>query len=83
MTETEITIIQAMSRVTFFTGTKTKLLVRDLANMAAARPTYELTERQRAAICRIAYRFRRQLSPEIVKMAADLQLQQGQHEHAH
>lgn len=72
MTPDEIKICTSLGSVTFIPGIGAKRLAKNMADMAARNPGYELTERQRAAVLDIAIKFRRQLPADVVALARRL-----------
>lgn len=76
MTADELTIAKSFRAVKFgLAGTRTHKLAMDLCLMAENRPTTNLTNRQHAAMLRIAIRFRRQIAPETLALAQKLKEQ--------
>lgn len=59
MTETDYRTIQALSKCSFYPGSWTKRFVRDLASYPRDK---ELSEKQQAALGKVAWHYRKQLA---------------------
>ena len=76
MTADELLIARSFRAVKFgMAGTRTHKLAMNLCLMAENRPTSNLTNKQHAAMLRIATRFRRQIAPETLALVAKLKAQ--------
>jgi hypothetical protein len=61
MTTDEISIIHALSNVTYLPGSFNKRFIRSLNGIADNKPEQEITEKQREWMYRLLYTYRRQV----------------------
>lgn len=72
MTPRQLRLIAALNRVALPSGPRTdKRVIRSLGALAATEAAPALTPRQIAYLCRLAHRYRRQLSDQTLRLASD------------
>lgn len=70
MTRDQITLVRALSTVSFPLGPRAdRRFARDMARIACSAPETVLTPRQRAYMLAIVHRYRRQIGARVIEMA--------------
>lgn len=72
MTESEQIIAAALGQCSFLPGSWDKRFIRDIARISHAPPIAKLTPLQLTNLCRMAHKYRWQLSSEITALAASI-----------